>query len=350
MATKAAIAELTQTPSPDAIREIAEFLSSFVRSGGLEHPRPEDGQADTWVQRMDWWWATNPFCVEGRPRALLLRSPGGAIVGFHGFIPHDYIVRDRIVPGLGTTTFFVAPEFRGQSLPMFLRSERHAGIHHMVDGTPSVEMQRILDRFGYQRVTKQTLYYLFLSHRRWTPRGLVLRMASAVSRRGVARWIPDGHRFRLIVDPAEISSVAVADDDVLRRCVTPQAIRWFCQSGPEARSFVGVCDASGKLFAYVISMNRQARAFKYGRVLEYGSFAPQAVPVAGLLGFLAARPEQGALPSDLDFLVWARLKTETERGFVVHRSRPSAIYYKIPSAFQGVQKHVLASEADVALL
>src|SRR5687768_14026322 len=98
------VEELRSPPGASIIQEIAAFLASFVRDGELATPLSGDREEHCWERRMNWWWLLNPFCRPDSPIAVILREGGGRIVGFTGFIPHDYELDGNIVPALLSTT------------------------------------------------------------------------------------------------------------------------------------------------------------------------------------------------------------------------------------------------------
>jgi hypothetical protein len=343
------IDELRSVPSAELIDEIARFLAAFVARGELATPRAGDEDPAVWSRRMSWWWTDNPFRRDDDPLALVLRGGDGAIEGFFGFIPHDYVVGSHVVRGLGTTTFFVSVAHRSQSLVMFRRAERYARSHHLVDGTPSVEMKRILDRFGYRREPVKRLYRRPVAQPGGSPIALLARLASRLWR-GAPAWTPESAGLRVILDPMDFVDTVAADDPVLRRRATPAGLAWFCRSGDDPRHFVGVCDDAGRLVAYLVVMLRRSRYLTYARIVEYGTYDPARVRMSDLVAFVASEPVRAGVPASVAYLVWILINAEPPPHWPLCEELDCSVFFKLPQDAAIGGKHVLLSEADLALL
>ncbi|MEM6279404.1 MAG: hypothetical protein AAF733_08005, partial [Verrucomicrobiota bacterium] len=88
------------TASSEEKEDLAQFLAAFVRDGEGPAGNPEEESAGLWRNRMRGWWEWNPFCVDDSPRGFIVRTEESEIVGFFGFIPHDYVENGNRVRGL----------------------------------------------------------------------------------------------------------------------------------------------------------------------------------------------------------------------------------------------------------
>jgi hypothetical protein len=341
------IEELRSPPSPLIIQEISAFLASFVRSGQLANPLPGDHEEDRWAKRMSWWWLLNPFCKPGTPIAIILREQSRKIVGFTGFIPHDYELDGRVVPGLMTTTFFVNEEHRGNAMSIILRAERYTRDYHLVDGSPSEKMQRILDRLKYERFSLESQYIYIVRQGSLAPKAMLSHVGSALLRQGSRATLPRSARF--VHQPEAILSVPARRDNKLRRRVTPKGLSWFMASGTEPKRLIAVCDEESSLMAYGIGVLRKARGLNVLRIIEYSSF-DESAGLDALFSYAATHPESFELSRELDLLAWPTFNDSAPGEAFLRLRRPATLYYKVPSSWQHGGKVGTPGEGDMPLL
>jgi hypothetical protein len=341
------IEELRSPPSPLIIQEISAFLAAFVRGGQLANPLPGDDEEDRWAKRMSWWWLSNPFCRPGTPIAIVLREQGRKIVGFTGFIPHDYELDGHVVPGLMTTTFFVSEEHRGNAMSIILRAERYTRDYHLVDGSPSEKMQRILDRLKYERFSLETQYLYIVRQGSLAPKAMLSRLGSALLRQGSRASLPNSARF--VNQPQAILSVPPRRDHKLRRRVTSEGLAWFMASGTEPKRLIAVCDTESSLLAYGIGVIKKTRGLNVLRIIEYASF-DESSGLDALFSYAATHPEAFELSGQIDLLAWPIFGDSSASEAFLRLRRPATLYYKVPSSWQHGGKVGIPGEGDMPLL
>ncbi|MEM0970913.1 MAG: hypothetical protein AAGJ31_16285, partial [Verrucomicrobiota bacterium] len=305
-------------------QECAEFLAHFVASGEQEDPSEADAQPETWSQRFRWWWAENPFVRDDSPLALVLRQEGGTIVGFHGFIPRDYECEGTVSPGLAATTFFVREAHRGASLGVFMRVQKLGKTHHIVDTTPSPEMQVILQKFRYQKhgegrtdsifVFPSSSFGLFLQPLRWF--------------QAIPGDFPEGD---LVTQVEAVSEVGRPANPGIRRQVTKESLLWALRCGLYPKRFYGWLGADGKLLAWVIAEERKKAKQGILRVIDHECVDGSAM--RALLHRLVSRPRVPGLPPHIVGMVWTSLDGDVLPGKTpVRLNRPQPYYYQLPAS------------------
>lgn len=341
------IEELRSPPSTLIIEEISAFLAAFVRRGQLAHPLAGDAEERRWATRMDWWWLSNPFCTPDSPLAIILREQGGRIAGFAGFIPHDYQIEGRAVPGLMSTTFFVSEEHRGKAMSIILRAERYARDYHLVDGSPNDAMQRILERLKYRQFSLETQYLYVIRRAGLAPRAVASRIGSALLRqRSRAAF---RHSVRVIREPREVESVPAHRDNKLRRRVTPESLSWLMASGTEPKRLIAVCGPDASLMAYGMGVIKMTRGLKVLQMQDYSSFNASA-PLDAVFSYAATEPDAFGLSDAVDLIAWPTLNGhEGGAGFLKVR-RPAELYYKVPSTWEYSEKVGVPGDGDTPLL
>ncbi len=328
--------------------EIAAFLAEFVRKGELPEPNPGEEHAEIWRMRLDWWWRDNPFFHEDTLKALLLKSPDGELVGFHGFIPHDYERDGTIIPSLIATTFFVAEAHRDAALGVFLKVKRLTATHHIVDGTPSEKVREILDRFKFQSCREGSQHYFFTKNTGWHPRSLISR-ASSILNGVTAVEIPGS---RLVHDPAEIASICRRPHDgSIHRRITLDGLNWAASVGTSKRHFVGLVDRNDQLLSYFIGFPFQKYSIRAVRLVDYANFGGEAMDYSmALISQMCRHPENSPLATDTDLFIWPILNAQKKPGGLLQRSWDCNLYYKTPREFESYERLCVPFEGDGVLL
>lgn len=324
--------------------ELARFLADFVRSGALPKPRPGDDDEAVWAMRFRWWWDQNPFCREDSPRGYILRSAEGKIVGFNGLIPFDYEVDGEIVPSLVTTTFFVEPDHRDAVMGLVSKQRALGRSYHVVDGSPSPEMCRLLGRLGYENSGYRYQYFFPLQS---LGGGLTRSLLTSF---GLCFSLPlpkeDAGEY-LALSPEEVETIPALRDGTLRRRVTFESLAWLSRVGTEKRSFFGLCDSRGTLIAYAIGLYKRRCGIEACLLLDYVDFAPEENGLLRLLQRVVAGSE-GALPPGTDIVSWSVLgdSQRPARGL----RRESLLYYHLPGDRADCTRSCVPFEGDLPLL
>jgi len=326
--------------------EIAGFLARFVGEGNLAAPKPGDDDPAKWLQRFGWWWSHNPACGAGDLTALVLRAECGGIVGFLGFIPWAYERDGEAVPSAVSTTFFVSPDHREASMGLVARLRALARTCQVVDGSPSPEMARILERLCYEHAGDRRQYLLpaRLPGRRLF--GGLLELASL----GLApRSDPALEGARLIDHPGEIALIPPSIDGALRRAVRPEWLAWLLESGSEPRRFAGLIDREGELLAYGLLLERRRCGTAWAVLADYADFTPVRTGLATLLSRICERPGFCGLDSRTRFIAWSVFSDEELPGLRGLKRR-SFLYYQRPAAWRECPRERRPIEGDLALL
>ncbi|MDF1851677.1 MAG: hypothetical protein P1U85_12645 [Verrucomicrobiales bacterium] len=306
--------------------ELAEFLARFVCSGELHDPLPGDEKANTWRRRIDWWWKENPFCNADSPLGFLLRNESRRIVGFQGLLPIDYECEGQQVPGLLSCLFFVEKAYRAQSMGLFFRMQRLSKTYHVVDGGPSDDMVKILERFQYHRGDTRTFYFLFPN---------LLRSSQ----------LPEG--CRLVSSLSEVKEVVAPRDSRLRKLVTPGSLKWLCEVGRHPRSFIGIIDSANRLIAHAIGYHRDLPGpFRAWQILDYGAADEDVFSVEQLLRLGMSQPGRRNLSSPPHLIIWGIENGARHPRSWIRKEKESEVFYKKPDPLAEVEKVVLPIEGD----
>jgi hypothetical protein len=338
---------------PRRAEDFAAFLAGFVRDGELPSPGPGEDREETWRRRLGHWWAENPFRRADSPLALTLEDGAGHLVGFHAFIPRDYVRCGQRVPGLIASTFFVRERHRAAVLGMFLKIQRLARTHHVVDGTPTEAVQEILKRFGFARAGEGFRYLVPVRQTSWGPRAWAVRGARLGWPCG---QVPGPGEGTLLTAPEEVESVADGDagpgDDRLRPFLSPEVLRWEIRGGSVPRRFFGWRDREGVLRSWLLATEEIRKGWKLWRVGCHGSSGVGNRDVAALIAHLAGAAEAPWRPADLRFVEWPVLGDPGDSGIPfrkLHAISPP-LFFSRPASCAEADKECLYHEGDTVFL
>ncbi len=311
---------------PESWDELAEFLARFVSSGELHDPLPGDEKIETWRRRMDWWWKENPFCTRESPIGLLLRDESGRIVGFQGLLPLEYECAGEVIPGLLSCLFFVEEKHRAQSIGLFFRMQKLSREFHIVDGGPSEDMVKILERFRYARGGKRTFYFLFPSPLQ-------------------SSGLPEGHRF--VSDLSDVESISIPGDDRLRKRVTCESLHWLSRVSRHPRSFVGVIDSENRLVTHAIGYHRRLPgALRAWQILDYGAADEDVFSVEQLLRYTLGRNGRRTLSAPPHLIIWGIENGARHPRSWFRKEKESEVYFRPPTSLEKAEKVILPVEGD----
>ncbi len=322
---------------------VAEFLAAFVRDGELALPRPGDDDARVWEQRMRWWWDENPHCRDDSPRGFILEDESGEVVGFNGFIPFDYEVNGEPVPTLVTTSFFVREGHRSAVMGMLTRQRSLGKTHQIIDGSPSPEMRRLLEKLGYVSSGGRRQYLFPTSC-------LGGGAARAVLRRvGWSFALPAAEGFSVTGDPAAFADVTTPHDGRIHRRLSADSLSWLCRVGSARRQFFGLLDCEGNPLAYAIGLFKEKAGVKGCLLMDYQDLHPDGVGLSLLLRKLLDDPAGSGLDLDTGLLLFSRFESDpasTSGGI----RRDSILHYHLPPACKDREKACRPFEGDLPLL
>jgi hypothetical protein len=327
-------------------REIAAFLAAFVRDGELLKPRCGDDDPAKWEQRMRWWWDENPHCLSDSPRGYRLDHETAGLVGFSGLIPFRYEAGDETVPTLVTTTLFVRECHRSAVMGLLSRQRELGRRYHLVDGSPSPEMRRILDKFGYRHAGDR-IQFLFPTR----------RLGGALARTALLALecsfpLPssaEAEDFQLVLDPADWEEPSVDGGGHVRRSADPETLRWLARSGSDARQFLGLVDEDGRPVARALGVYKQRGPVKACLLLDHHDFHPGGAGLGLLLRKAIDAVGEGVLDPATGLLVLSRFGVNSHHG-VPGRRVESILRYHLPPPWQDLERDCLPVEGDLALL
>jgi hypothetical protein len=325
-------------------RTVAEFLAAFVRDGELAGQREGDDVADVWQQRMRWWWDENPFCRGDSPRGFLLQEEDGTIVGFNGLIPFDYEVDGEIVASLVTTSFFVRERHRSAVMGMLTRQRVLSKHFHMIDGSPSPEMRRLLLRLGYEK-SGDRFQYLFPTNR---PGGSLVR--ACLRGLGWSMPLPSASslcRYRVTNDPGEYPTGGARQEGTLHRRLDSDSLRWLSTVGSEPRQFFGLIDDVGDPVAHAIGVYKSRAGVKACLLLDFHDHHEGGAGVGMLIRQMLEAPVRSGLDVDTAVILYSRFTPDPEAPGL---RRESILHYQLPATRTGVKKACVPIEGDLYLL
>jgi len=331
---------------PDQVDEAAEFLARFVEDGEASG-FPGDTEPANWRKRMDWWWNSNPYCRSDSPRGLTLRDDSGALVGFYGYIPHDYVFEGQTVPSLILTTSYVRKANRDAALGLFMRANRQKNAWQFVDGSPNEEVRALLSRIGYQQFDRTTLLVYPVRRSSWNPKSWVLQTARAAVPRPNGR-LSSGH---LVTDSESIADVPQFQDSRLRKHIDRATLEWYLHAGSEPKAFAGWCDDNGTLQAYVLGIPWRKHGQNAVVLIDYGAFGPDGERMLDeLVALFAGHPAETGVPSETDLVIWPVSGEGRRRGSPFRLNYESSLFYHLPDEWNGVERVCLPFEGDKGLV
>lgn len=321
--------ELASYPDrPEDRRQVMEFLKQHL-AGPV---------ATDWERRMRFWWDENPAAASIPERGRWVHADG-RLVGFGGSIPALHAWQGRPVPALYATTLCVDKRFPKAAALMFLK-QREVGEQYLIThSTPNPRVQHALFKMGAQAQTRVTRHFLpagtasWLSGRSWWPA------------------LPAG--LRLVTNPAEVTAVArpYRREDRVEKWITPEYLRWFCESPVRAHHFVGTVDAGGVLSSCLLVTPRRVKGLRAWDVVE--SFTTHAEDHAGLhalIGQLIRDP--GLLPGGAALVTAGTFPGDTvwdPTPALLRRPQQVCHFFLMPEPLRQVPKHTVMAEGDLGL-
>lgn len=331
------------TASPEECDELAHFLAEFIRDGEGPTGNPREQEPELWLTRIRGWWETNPFCHEDSPRGLIVRTEEGEIVGFYGYIPHDYTHEGKLVRGLIATTSFVRAAHRGAALPLFMKAHRYETDFHYTDGGPNKAIYPILERFGYHHRESATMHLYPVSASLSHP----VRWATGMARLFTSSSASLPESGKVITDPMEATACAAFPDQKLRRHVSLETLAWYLKSGSSPRYFVGWCDDEGILQCYFIGFTRKRSILDALIIADYAFSTDEAKATLDRIVLQVARhPSNYELPGSVSLVAWATCEDDLESSAPVTKQFDPRLFYRLPKSKSDSSRHDLPFEGD----
>lgn len=254
---------------PSDYDALSDFLAGFP---GETNPR------SFWLDRFVLWWDRNPAFRAGAERGWLLRKDG-TVVGFCGMVPSWFQRGGEETVALTATTWRVLPEFRSQSLTLFLavlRAARDTVIFCTTPGEATVAVLKAM-KFGLlpRRDGRRSVVPIHASRVAAAQVGDRRGQAvlTAVLAGGLAAWSAlQLRRLRRSRTGTEVRPLAQADSrfDALwertkgRHANTnvrrAEVINWFCFGHPGMRKTLLGAYANDNLVGYgIFRLNAENR-------------------------------------------------------------------------------------------
>jgi len=234
---------------------------------------------EQWIKRMAYWWDDNPFASAHPCRGWVLRD-GGQVVGYLGVIPTFYEdPNGQPIPALIATTWAIAEEHRNAALAMGMMLQRQSRSALLVDTTPSLEVQALLNRWGWISRTE-------------IRRSVVIRGTSLAYFAGLK-----SNELSLLTNGLEITTDleriraihAVRSHKAIQKHVTPEYLRWYVASPMRENHFIGVVDSQGVLSSYLILTPKSIRGVPSWKVMDWFTTRETNRELLALIGHLIGK-------------------------------------------------------------
>ena len=280
------------------------------------------------------WWDANPYASHHACRGWTLRSREGRLVGYLGVIPSCYEdATGSLLPALLASSWAVDEEHRQAALPMGLQLNRQGGGAILIDTTPSPAVQKLLQRWGWEE-------------RRQIQRRFLLRFAI----RGQQFQLPA--HMRIISDPNEVRMLAATPQCTdIRRHVTPEYLRWYVGSRWREHHFLGMVDAEGALWAYVIVTPHTIRGVPAWSVVDWHSVRDDSIELGALVARLARRGV-GTKGRWWPLVIVTNFPEDDPWQGLPHfhrRSGQACHFHSLPPTYKGQPKRSVLAEGDWGL-
>ena len=313
--------------TPTARSELVAFLE--------EHWKPDGEQA--WEKRMRFWWDENPMAAENEERGRWVHCDG-RIVCFGGSIPAAYAWQGARCPALSATTFCVDERFPKAAALLFLKQRDVMERQVITHSTPNPRVQEALLKMDARAERKVLRHYL--------PAGAAARL------HGRSWWPSLPTRKRLTVDPAEVTAVIrpFRRTDRIEKWITPQYLRWFCNSPGRRHHFLGVLDEGGVLSSYLLVTPRLIKGMRSWDVLEAFTTDDDGAELHALIGMLVKEP--GLLPGGASLVTAAAFPGDHVwdcTPAILRRQQQVCHFFLMPEALRDVPKHTVMAEGDLGL-
>lgn len=105
-----------------------------------------------WHDHFRSWWQINPVFAPGMPMGWLLCDSSGAIGGFIGNIATNYLIDGRVRIVYAATSWYVAEDFRGDSLRLIREFRKQNA--PLLDTTPTERVETILCKLGFKKLSQ----------------------------------------------------------------------------------------------------------------------------------------------------------------------------------------------------
>lgn len=315
--------------SPEDRRTVVEFLRRHWHA---------DPTMD-WERRMRFWWDDNPAATGIPEHGRWVHAvEDGRLVGFGGSIPALHAWQGRAVPALYATTLCIDEAFPKAAALMFLK-QREVGAEYLIThSTPNPRVQEALRKMGARAETEVTRHFL--------PAGLAARAL-------LRSWrpaLPAGRR--VVTDPAEVTALVrpYQRTDRVEKWITPEYLRWFCQSPVRRHHFLGAVDAQGVLSSYLLVTPRRVKGLKAWDVVETFTTNEDETELQALVSLLVRNPT--LLPGGAAVVTAATFAGDERWQRIpalLRRRQQVCHFFLLPESLKQAPKHTVMAEGDLGL-
>lgn len=317
--------------------EMVQYLAGF---------EGDDRGSDFWRRRLSFWWDQNPFSQASLERGWLLRHRTN-VVGFFGLIPMEYVYRAHSIPAIAATTWRVDREHRGESFGMFLKFQRVAPRHIVVDSTPNEVVLAVLKRFHYQFNTEAWEYFFPIRHAECSPASVLINFAHFF----MQRTLP-GDDLRIVTDPGTHPLAReFMDSERLEKRITPEYLKWYCASPDMEKRFVGCLNPAGQVTSYLLLVRERFKKIDAVTVIDDFTTQRDNRELLALVGAVCRQPSILGAWSGARLLVWRSfegglLSGKSSLG-TVRRRIGHTQFFQVPAEFSKVPKRFVVAEGDL---
>ncbi|MBL9179453.1 MAG: hypothetical protein JNM65_15425 [Verrucomicrobiaceae bacterium] len=320
--------ELSPYPDDPASRaELVAFLEEHWRLDG------EPG----WERRMRHWWDENPMAAENGERGQWVRTEG-RVVCYGGSIPAAYAWQGRQLPAFNATTLCVDARFPKAAATLFLHQRELMKRLVITHSTPNPRVQDALLKLNARAGKMVTRHYL--------PAGAVALLS------GRSWWpsFPDGRR--LTTHPEEVTAIMrpFQRADRVEKWITPDYLRWFCNSPVRKHHFLGAVDAGGVLSSFLLVTRRMIKGLRSWDVLEAFTTGDDKTELQALMGLLVRQP--GLLPGGATLVTAATFPGDHAWDGTpawLRRQQDACHFFLLPESLRSAPKHTVMAEGDLGL-
>jgi hypothetical protein len=134
----------------------------------LIHEYPFKLTKESWFQKFDIWWASNPAFTPHLPRGWILEEDT-QIIGFIGNVPIKYEIQGDMKIGTAASDWFVKPSIRGMfSINLFKKFINQDNPSLFLFRTKTENIKKILIKYGFNEsvARRYPLEYVYIINRK----------------------------------------------------------------------------------------------------------------------------------------------------------------------------------------
>jgi hypothetical protein len=121
-----------------------------------------------WLQKFEFWWATNPAYSDLIPRGWILEKDQ-EILGFLGNIPIKFMVKNEVRIGVASNSWYVDPSIRGiYSLSLFNKFIRQKNVSLLLFKSNDEDFSKTLSKYKFEEyiLPASQIEYFYITNKR----------------------------------------------------------------------------------------------------------------------------------------------------------------------------------------